>query len=523
MEGYYDGVIFHRIVPDFLVQTGDKTGTGAGGESFYGEPFEDEIHPRLRFAHRGLVGMANNGAKNSNDSQFFITLNRADELNGKHTLFGRVVGDTIFSSPPKIKRIRIIDNPFPDIIPRITAEEKRAQQRAREQAQREREEEQRRRGAKKDVKLLSFGGEEEAEEEPIVFKKKPIVRPDPAIPEPPAPKSKDKEKSSKRERTEESERQPSEQPDKKPKKGKDESEITKIREKHEREKAAQSPADHPFASNARKSEIEKMEDEIRKLTRRGHDSDDEPVVKKPKKSLLEEEMAKYAKSRGVHKKGKGKKDEGDVLAALNSFRSKLKSTAVEDSPPPEQHEGEDAGGEQKPQEEEGMEVDNDTGFLGHALHFPKGNEEEVEKAERDYEVIDPRQRGARAKEEERERKRAMKAKDITGGRGYRSVWLHAIPKLLRNGLLLPICVNRKPPRPIAHLNADSLEDMLDALLHLCVLVALSAVATALARLLGRDVEEERDVWRREGDVGRAAPFDMVGLFFAAEKAMPEKA
>ncbi|KAJ2973727.1 hypothetical protein NUW54_g12012 [Trametes sanguinea] len=460
MEGYYDGVIFHRVVPDFLVQTGDRTGTGAGGESFYGEPFEDEIHPRLRFAHRGLVGMANNGAKNSNDSQFFITLNRADELNGKHTLFGRVVGDTIFNVlkigemeiddnerpvyPPKIKRIRILDNPFPDIIPRITAEEKRAQQRAREQAQREREEEQRRRGAKKDVKLLSFGGEEEAEEEPIVFKKKPIVRPDlvdnpelpatltAAIPEPPSSKSKDKKEPSKRERTEESERQPSEQPDKKPKKAKDESEITKIREKHEREKAAQRSVGStsqwsrqspdrlcPLTSNARKSEIEKMEDEIRKLTRRGHDSDDEPVVKKPKKSLLEEEMAKYAKSRGVHKKGKGKKDEGDVLAALNSFRSKLKSTAVEDSPPPEQHEGEDAGAERKLEEEEGMEVDNDTGFLGHALHFPKGNEEEVEKAEREYEVIDPRKRGARAREEERERKRAMKAKDITGGRGYR--------------------------------------------------------------------------------------------------------
>ena len=81
------------------------------------EPFEDEIHPRLRFAHRGLVGMANNGSKNSNDSQFFITLgafvsgvrlltrtqhtrmavDRADELQGKHTLFGRCVGDTIYS------------------------------------------------------------------------------------------------------------------------------------------------------------------------------------------------------------------------------------------------------------------------------------------------------------------------------------------------------------------------------------------------------------------------------------------
>ena len=77
-------------MPSFLVQTGDRTGTGAGGESFYGgnfaeywrclitdvlkEPFEDEIHPRLRFTHRGLVGMANSGKKNTNDSQFFITL-----------------------------------------------------------------------------------------------------------------------------------------------------------------------------------------------------------------------------------------------------------------------------------------------------------------------------------------------------------------------------------------------------------------------------------------------------------------
>ncbi|KAG9079556.1 Peptidyl-prolyl isomerase cwc27 [Ceratobasidium sp. UAMH 11750] len=98
MEGYYDGVIFHRVVPGFLVQTGDRTGTGFGGESFYGDNFEDEIHPRLRFAHRGLVAMANNGTKNSNDSQFFITLDRADELHGKHTVFGRTVRDTIYSS-----------------------------------------------------------------------------------------------------------------------------------------------------------------------------------------------------------------------------------------------------------------------------------------------------------------------------------------------------------------------------------------------------------------------------------------
>jgi cyclophilin family peptidyl-prolyl cis-trans isomerase len=56
--GYYDGVIFHRLVPDFIVQTGDPTGTGLGGESFYGEPFADEKHGRLRFNRYVLEGRA---------------------------------------------------------------------------------------------------------------------------------------------------------------------------------------------------------------------------------------------------------------------------------------------------------------------------------------------------------------------------------------------------------------------------------------------------------------------------------
>ncbi|OBZ66492.1 Peptidyl-prolyl isomerase CWC27 [Grifola frondosa] len=412
MEGYYDGVIFHRIVPDFLVQTGDRTGTGAGGESFYGEPFEDEIHPRLRFAHRGLVAMANNGTKNSNDSQFFITLDRDTIFNVMKIGSMEIDENERPLYPPKIKRIRIIDNPFDDIVPRITAEEKRAQQRAREKAQREREEEQKRRGAKKDVKLLSFGAEEGAEEEPIAFKKKPIVRPD-LVENPEQPvaipallSSTPKEKTSKP-------TQSAAEPKTEAKPSKEASEITKIREKHAQEQAAQ--------SNARKTEIEKMEAEIRKLARRGgEDSDEEPAKKKAKKSYLEEEMAKYSKGRGLHKKGKDgkRKDEGDVLAALNSFRSKLKGTALDGEPEaPEQEQGEAAEQKLPVGEDPGMEVDNDTGFLSHALYFPKGNEEEVAKAERDYEVIDPRQRGARAKEEERERRRAMKAKDTR--RGYR--------------------------------------------------------------------------------------------------------
>ncbi|KZT50405.1 cyclophilin-like protein [Calocera cornea HHB12733] len=171
LEGYYDGVIFHRFVPGFLVQTGDRTGTGNGGESFYGEPFESEPHPRLRWTHRGLVGCAGGDEKDKNDSQFFITLDRADELQNKNTLFGRVVGDTIYNVlkigqleidssgrptyPPKINTIRVLDNPFEDIVPRITAAEREAQARARAEGARKREEGERRRGAKKCV--LFFG------------------------------------------------------------------------------------------------------------------------------------------------------------------------------------------------------------------------------------------------------------------------------------------------------------------------------------------------------------------------------
>ena len=67
-----------------------------GGESIYGEPFKDEFHSRLRFTHRGLVAMAN-GGKDDNSSQFFITLGPTNDLNKKHTIFGKVTGDTIYN------------------------------------------------------------------------------------------------------------------------------------------------------------------------------------------------------------------------------------------------------------------------------------------------------------------------------------------------------------------------------------------------------------------------------------------
>lgn len=86
---YYNGVIFHRIIPNFMVQTGDPTGTGRGGSSIYGEKFEDEIHNDLKHTGAGILSMANSGP-NTNGSQFFITLAPTPWLDGGHTIFGRV-------------------------------------------------------------------------------------------------------------------------------------------------------------------------------------------------------------------------------------------------------------------------------------------------------------------------------------------------------------------------------------------------------------------------------------------------
>lgn len=89
-KGYYNGIIFHRVIPEFMIQGGDPTGTGRGGESLWGRPFEDECTPELRFTKKGLLAMANAGP-NTNGSQFFITTAATPWLDGRHTIFGEVV------------------------------------------------------------------------------------------------------------------------------------------------------------------------------------------------------------------------------------------------------------------------------------------------------------------------------------------------------------------------------------------------------------------------------------------------
>ncbi|KAI4378540.1 hypothetical protein MLD38_016004 [Melastoma candidum] len=88
-RGYYDDVKFHRIIKGFVVQGGDPTGTGRGGESIYGKKIEDKIKPELKHTGASILSMANAGP-DTNGSQFFITLAPCPSLDGKHTIFGRV-------------------------------------------------------------------------------------------------------------------------------------------------------------------------------------------------------------------------------------------------------------------------------------------------------------------------------------------------------------------------------------------------------------------------------------------------
>ena len=87
---YYDGVTFHRVIKGFMIQGGDPEGTGRGGESLWGEPFEDEVREDVTFDGPGILAMANAGP-GTNGSQFFITTAPTASLNMRHTIFGKVV------------------------------------------------------------------------------------------------------------------------------------------------------------------------------------------------------------------------------------------------------------------------------------------------------------------------------------------------------------------------------------------------------------------------------------------------
>ena len=114
-KGYYDGIIFHRVIDKFMIQGGDPTGTGRGGESIWGKPFEDEFSPELRFDGPGYLAMANAGP-GTNGSQFFITVAATDWLNDHHTIFGKVIdGMDVVYEISKVKTSKPGDKPLEDV------------------------------------------------------------------------------------------------------------------------------------------------------------------------------------------------------------------------------------------------------------------------------------------------------------------------------------------------------------------------------------------------------------------------
>ncbi|OAD58518.1 Peptidyl-prolyl cis-trans isomerase CWC27 like protein [Eufriesea mexicana] len=169
MEGYWDNNIFHT-------QGGDPTDTGEDCK-IYGEPFKDKFHTRLRFCRRDLIAMTNAG-KDDNTSQFLFTLGSTSELQSKHTIFGKITGETIYNMlkleealvdendrllyPPRLLKSIILNNPFSDITPRIIVQK----------SEEVKDSSKTKTAAVKDFNLLSYGEEaEEDEEESVILNK----------------------------------------------------------------------------------------------------------------------------------------------------------------------------------------------------------------------------------------------------------------------------------------------------------------------------------------------------------------
>ncbi|KAJ8401865.1 hypothetical protein AAFF_G00374460 [Aldrovandia affinis] len=369
MEGYYDGTIFHRVVPEFIVQGGDPTGTGTGGESVYGRPFKDEFHSRLRFNRRGLVAMANAGP-HDNGSQFFFTLGRADELNNKHTIFGKVTGDTVYNmlrlaevecdsderplNAHKIRSAEVLHSPFDDIVPRETKKAKKDKEKDEGKKSQSK--------ATKNFSLLSFGEEAEEEEEmsKIVSQtmkgrsksSHDLLKDDPRLSSVPAVDR----KNSKREAGDSSERLDEDEEgdfevDEDDAEGREEM-RERISNKLKRDKAEEKKAEPPEEERGQKTsrsdelrkEARQLKKELLAIKQRREDNakpeeqeQEEGESKEDEKNSSNQAVAEYLEGRKKYeevrkqKLKKGSTREAQTMALLDRFKSKL-STAITEAP-----------------------------------------------------------------------------------------------------------------------------------------------------------------------------------------------
>ncbi|OTA88775.1 hypothetical protein M434DRAFT_398901 [Hypoxylon sp. CO27-5] len=460
LDGYYDNTIFHRLVPGFIIQGGDPTGTGNGGESIYdggaysgdldpwpmdqrhgknagptGVNFKDEFHSRLKFNRRGLLGMANEGKPDTNSSQFFFTLDKAEELNNKNTVFGRVVGDTIYNLarmgeaevaegserplyPIKITSVEILVNPFDDMKKR-----ERIAKRVQEAPTTEKKKKTKSKAGKK---LLSFSDEEGDDDAPVLKKAKFDSRivmdvdeePTPAV-KPPKSSAKKKDEMAKSTiplRESRSETKPDAKLSPPPTK----SVPISIRDES-------SPEPEP----KKKSALEQANEEIAALKASMKRTIHSEPVKEVKKTALEQ-LIPQTSTRGRKRRrgGEGTTANEDLLS-LQAFRSKLGQAAPEKEQPNVHIK--DDGAEHGPgeQDEDALcdlhfiancqscnswdkaekEESDDEGWMSHSLSFAAdklGKDLSYrKKAEEELVVIDPREKARTLKEEKRAQREAQ--------------------------------------------------------------------------------------------------------------------
>lgn len=346
LDGYYDNTIFHRVVPGFIIQGGDPTGTGSGGESSYdGEPFADEFHTRLKFNRRGLLGMANTGKKDDNGSQFFLTLAQTPDLTSRNTMFGRIEGDTIYNLmkmgeadlteeegserplyPAKITTTEIIVNPFEDMVKRMqtaqpAAQEKKGPKKAKRKAAKQ---------------LLSFGGDEgdDADAAPVI--KKPKFNPklvsagqeDGAeLNNTPMPRASEPKKTPKP--TKKPSPPPASPPPPKPKPA----EPAPPPRRSSRSPSVSSESE-PEQVNKMSSLLERTNAQIAELKASMKRNTGSTATEAPKKKSALEAMIPETSTRGRKKRGAGANDKADQQAMdlFNAFKSKLESAPKEEAP-----------------------------------------------------------------------------------------------------------------------------------------------------------------------------------------------
>ncbi|KAI1330722.1 cyclophilin-like protein [Xylariaceae sp. FL0255] len=465
MDGYYDDTIFHRLIPGFIIQGGDPTGTGNGGECIYdggaysgdadpwpmdqrrgknagsdGVNFKDEFHSRLKFNRRGLLGMANESRPDTNGSQFFFTLEKAEELNNKNTVFGRVVGDTIFnlarmgeaevaegSERPlyaiKITGTEILINPFNDMKKRArTARPTETVPVA----------EKKKKKPKTGKKLLSFDNDEGDIDMPILKKAKfdsrivtdgdddssgPIK-----VPKDPKPKEKEV---------------------KPPKTAIPVREAQAEVDKQERPPSPRKlvpqkllPRDSPERDiPVQKSALERANEEIAALKASMKQAIHAPSVQESKKTALEQ-MIPETSSRGRKRRRGGEAPNADEdLSVFQAFKSKLKQLGPEKEQStviPSEEAIEKSGAE--PDDEASLcdlhfiancqsctswdkadkEDSDDEGWMSHSLSFAAdklGKDLSYrKKAEEELVVIDPREKARTFKEEKRAKREAQAGK-----------------------------------------------------------------------------------------------------------------